>query len=100
MSLGPKVRKVVLTATDIAGGVLVCVLFMWTPATFNGLLVCVGLFAVMVSDGDNRNSNASPTKDIGRAPARLGAPRIRDQERRILEICPSRLAGPRLRQRR
>ena len=74
MSLGPKVRKVVLTATDIAGGVLVCVLFMWTPATFNGLLVCVGLFAVMVSDGDNRNSNASPTKDIGRAPARLGPP--------------------------
>ncbi len=43
-----KIRKFLQAATRLAVGVLVIVLFRWTPTTGRGIIIYVGLFLALI----------------------------------------------------
>ena len=48
MTVSEKNRKMLLRMTTVACGILALVLFRWTPTTGKGVLIYVGLFAVLI----------------------------------------------------
>jgi type IV secretory pathway TrbD component len=48
---GPRARRTLLRATEVACGVLGFALLMWTPATGSGLLAYLVLFALLIGMG-------------------------------------------------